>query len=271
MSNLLLDDQVVPSLAMPIENTDDKQTADEHQKQKLESMGLLASSIAHDFNNLLTGMIAHLSLATKNLTEEDQAQIFVQKALNSAQKAVNLAQSLLDFATTGSATGELVDVNILIQNSLPLLQLAATNIELQLNLTERLPPVYLVKTQLQQLLINLILNAVEAIVPNSGVVEINTALISHLPENLEAVTIGQPKLHQNYVMLRVTDTGRGMSYATMKQIIVPFFTTKEHGHGLGLTTIIDIVHNHDGVFRVESMLGYGSTFSIYLPVAQITP
>lgn len=271
MSNLLLDNQVVPSLAMPIENKDDKQTADEHHKQKLESMGLLASSIAHDFNNLLTGMIAHLSLATKNLTEEDKAQIFVQKALNSAQKAVNLAQSLLDFATTGSAIGELVDVNTLIQNSLPLLQLAITNIELQLHLGEQLPPVYLVKTQLQQLLINLILNAVEAIIPNSGLVEINTAFIPHLPENSQAITLGDPLLHQSYVMIQVTDTGCGMSYATMKQITNPFFTTKEHGHGLGLTTIIDIVQNHDGIFRVESVLGYGSTFSIYLPVAQITP
>lgn len=266
MSNAILNNQLFTELQMQPKNEDNVNKADLHQRQKLESIGLLASSIAHDFNNLLIGVIGHLAVAQKKLGNEEEASASVGKAIHSAQKATQLVQYLLEFAAKGSKPSEWVDVNILIENSLPLLNLATTDVQLQYVFDESLPPVYVVKIQLQQLILNLIINGVEAISPDRGEIYLTTGQVETIAEDLEAVTIGEIYEDVPYVFVEVRDTGRGMDHATMERITSPFFTTKAAGHGLGLAVVADIVKNHQGVFRVSSEVGQGSTFTVFLPL-----
>lgn len=268
MSNATLNDQLLIEHHMQPKHDHNFDPIALYQKQKLESIGLLTSSIAHDFNNLLVGVIGHLAVAQKKLGNQEEAQASVSKAIDSAQKATQLVQYLLEFAAKGSNASEWVDVNRLVQNSLPLLNLAKENVQLHLTWGRELPAVSMIKVQCQQLILNLLINAVEAIDSQAGDVYLTTGQVVSLAEELHAVTIGEVQMDVPYVFIEVRDNGCGMDQATMERITMPFFTTKPEGHGLGLAVVADIVKNHQGIFRVSSVVGQGSTFTIYLPSAR---
>lgn len=266
MSDAILNNQLFTEHQMQPKNDDNFDKTDLHQRQKLESIGLLASSIAHDFNNLLVGVMGHLTVAQKKLGGEEEALASVGKAINSAQKATQLVQYLLEFAAKGTNLSERVDVNFLVQSCLPLFNLAKENVQLHYNLGNDLPAVYVVKIQLQQLILNLIINAVEAIGPQSGEIYLTTGQVVAIAEDMQTVTIGEIQAGAPYVFIEVRDNGRGMDRATMTRVTSPFFTTKAEGHGLGLAVVADIVRSHQAVFRIASEVEQGSTFTVYLPL-----
>lgn len=239
--------------------------ADRH-RQKLESLGILAGGIAHDFNNLLTGILGNASLVldARVGTEEDQAAL--RELLNAAERAADLTRQMLAYSGRGkfvsvpiSAGREAEEITSLIRASIP------RNVRVVFDVADT-PLIEADKGQLQQLLMNLVINAAEAIGPAGGEVRIGTraqcfttAVGGFYPA--EELRPGE------YVVIEVEDNGHGMNEATKARIFDPFFTTKFTGRGLGLAAVLGIVRGHRGGIRVDSMPGAGTTFRVYLPVA----
>lgn len=222
--------------------------------QKLESIGLLAGGIAHDFNNLLTGIMGNASLLLDSLILSDSERIMLDDVIRATEQAAILTRQLLAYAGKGKFVIELVglselvqDIGHLIRSSIP------RTAEVILDLDRNLPPVEADPSQMQQLVMNLVINAAEAIGEERGRVRIRTALR----------TLGTA----SYVCLEVRDSGCGMDAATQGQIFDPFFTTKFTGRGLGLSAVQGIVRGHKGFIEVESASGAGSTFTVLLPPA----
>lgn len=242
------------------------QAARTQQAQKLESLGLLAGGVAHDFNNLLTGIMAQLSLArfksARNLPLLDQ----LDKAAAAAERAADLTRQLLAYAGKGAFQLTLLDVNMLVSDTAGLFGAALPNrAALQLELTDALPAVNVDRSQLQQVMMNLVLNAAEALGNTGDYVRISTGVQTLAANHEVSHYAGEPLPPGDYVTLRVCDNGCGMKQATLQQIFDPFFSTKSTGHGLGLAATLGIMRAHHGGIGVESQLGEGSTFTLLLP------
>lgn len=240
------------------------------EKQKLESIGLLAGGIAHDFNNLLVGVLGNASLAADLLPAGSPAHSLISDVVSASERAAHLTRELLAYSGKGRFVLEPVDlsatardVTSLVRSSIP------SRVTLRLDLAPGLPPVEADPAQIQQLLMNLVINGAEAIGENPGLLTVCTAV--------EEVGSGSrdPRLANleagSYVSIRVTDTGCGMDGATQAKIFDPFFTTKFTGRGLGLAAVSGIVRGHRGAIRVTSAPGQGSTFDVLLPVGQGLP
>ena len=239
-----------------------------HQAQKLESLGVLAGGIAHDFNNLLTGMLAQNSLARTKLKRGLPALEHVEKAITSAERAADLTRQLLAYAGRGKFQIVPINLNTLIRENAGLIETALPNrAELQAQLTDQEPLIEADRGQIQQVVMNLVINAAEALGPDGGYVRITThcGKIENAAElngyTTEALSPG------NYVVLEVLDNGTGMEETTRKQIFDPFFSTKTHGHGLGLAATLGIIRTHHGSIHVESELGVGTKFTVLFPLA----
>lgn len=237
------------------------------QAQKLESIGRLAGGIAHDFNNLLVPMMGYTELGQMKLPADHSVNDYLQKIGLAAERAANLTRQILAFSRRQMLEIQLFDLNgIIIEFREMLHRLIGEDIELQLFLAPNSCQVKADQTQIEQILLNLSVNARDAM-PNGGRLIIETDNV-HLDEayaqsHLET----QPG---NYVMLSISDTGHGIDSKTQKQIFEPFFTTKERGKGtgLGLATVFGIVKQHKGNIWVYSEPGKGTTFKIYLPRAE---
>jgi signal transduction histidine kinase len=247
------------------------------QAQKLESLGVLAGGIAHDFNNLLTGMLGQASLAVAKLQRGLPALDHVQKVVLSAERAADLTRQLLAYTGKGKFQIDLLDLNQLMRETAALMSTALpSQAELEFALTEDLPRVQVDRGQIQQVVMNLFINAIEALPEGSGKVTITTGI----QEIEEATAIGQPARGAQsatvselqpgqYVFLRVSDTGSGMDQATLSRIFDPFFSTKAKGHGLGLSATQGIIRTHQGALQVQSQPGVGTTFTMLLPAALV--
>ncbi len=232
-----------------------------HQKEQLETLGLLAGGIAHDFNNLLTSVVGQTSIALLMLPPEDSARGHLERALQAAEVAAGLSQQLLTYTGGRYDEIELVNLNELITedvNLYSLLFLRAGSV--RLDLMPHLPMVHVRPIHVRQILMNLIVNAAEAMADDMGVVVIRTGL----SEMVKASENGSKK--KSSVCIQVCDTGCGMSVETVKHIFDPFFTTKSKGHGLGLSTIKKIVESYNGTIEVESEVGAGTTMTVCLPI-----
>jgi signal transduction histidine kinase len=236
------------------------------QSQRLETVGRLAGGVAHDFNNLLTAIIGAISLAKSNASPEAQADL--QTALDAAERATGLTQRLLVFSRQRASDIRLLDLNEVVENSQKMLsRVLREDIRLGVALAPQKLAVRADLAQLEQVLVNLVINAAEAMT-SGGVVEVAT--------RSEAVAPGHAKLPPGrYFVLTVKDTGTGMSADQRQRVFEPFFTTKPHGVGLGLATSLGIVERISGTLSIESELGAGTTISVYLPEAKperkITP
>jgi PAS domain S-box-containing protein len=238
--------------------TERKQSEHVHQEfqeqlresQRLESLGLLAGGVAHDFNNMLATIMGNAGLALLDVDEQHPAYESVKQIEIAALHAATLTRQLLAYAGKGRFLIQLIGLNKLIEEIATLLQASVTRKhQLILKLAPDLPAVMADTAQMTQVVMNLIVNASEAIGDAPGTITIRT------------------HYHSTYVMLEVNDTGNGMDEATLARIFEPFFTTKFVGRGLGLSAVQGIVRGHNGTIQVQSHIGTGTTFTISLPSA----
>ena len=239
------------------------------QAQKLESMGVLAGGIAHDFNNLLVAMLGQTSLALAKMDSNEPARIHVVKAVTAAEQAAALTKQMLAYSGRGSFTITPLSVNELIQQNSGLFDVSIPkNIELKLDLTEPLPLIEADQSQIQQVIMNLIINASHAIGEEEGVISITTTVEQITAEQGEYWQItGDPLVPGAYVGIKICDNGKGMDKTTRERIFDPFFTTKEHGSGLGLAAVVGIIRGHNGGIHVNSIIGEGTAFHLLFPIS----
>jgi PAS domain S-box-containing protein len=237
------------------------------QSQKLEGIGRLAGGIAHDFNNLLTAINGFAELMQFQLAPDDPLQELVGKMLQSGQRAADLVRQLLAFSRKQIIQPQVLDLNQLVADLDKMLQrIIGEDIELRTNLAPNLGRVKADPTQMEQVIVNLAVNARDAM-PIGGRLTLETAN-AVLDEDYVAGHLGvQPG---EYILLAISDTGMGMSREVQAHLFEPFFTTKEvgKGTGLGLATVYGIVKQSGGDIWVYSEEGVGTTFKIYLPRAQ---
>lgn len=258
-------------VALDITNPKRVEEAMRHS-QKVESLGLLAGGIAHDFNNLLTAMLAQTSLALTKLHQENPARPHVEKAVIAAERAANLTQQLLAYSGRTPMKMRPINLNTLIDQNQHLFEVAIPKtVQLHANLALPLPCIEADIGQMQQIIMNLILNAAEAVGEGHGLVTISTEVVqvdgqNNEVFNLDGHNFGKEVLPSGkYVKLEVRDNGSGMDAETKARIFDPFFTTKSTGRGLGLAVVQGIVHSHRGMLKVESALGWGTTFHLLFP------
>jgi PAS domain S-box-containing protein len=243
------------------------------QSQKLESIGVLAGGIAHDFNNLLTGVLGHANFARSELARgSTQVDHLLAQVETSAQRAADLCRQLLAYAGKGRIVVRLIDLNVAIQQTVPLLNLSVSKkVTLDLQLGSSLPPLRGDPSQINQVLLNLVTNASEAIGNETGTVSIRTERVNVTPMDMLTLTASPEMEPGTFICLEVRDTGCGIAPETISHIFEPFFTTKFVGRGLGLAAVIGIVHGHKGGIRVSSQVDVGTTFELFFPVVALPP
>lgn len=239
------------------------------QSQKLNALGTLAGGIAHDLNNILTPILGYSQLALQQTESDSKKYAWLQVIESCAQKGAALIRQILAFTRKKTVKMASTDVNVVINDFAKMLRsLIREDIGLEFDLEHDLWPVLADQGQLEQVLVNLAVNARDAMVDSGGgAITFMTANVS-LKENSCHDVSHQPVPAGDYVLLSVKDQGMGMDKELLEQIFDPFFTTKETGKGtgLGLSSIFGIVfHQHHGSICVESVLGQGSDFQIYLP------
>jgi PAS domain S-box-containing protein len=236
--------------------------------QKLESLGVLAGGIAHDFNNILMTIIGNADLAMMRINKESPVIENLRKIEQAAAKAADLAKQMLAYSGKGRFVVEQIDLNLLLEEMLHLLEVSISKKALlRLNLAHDLPAVEVDATQLRQVVMNLVINASEAIGDKSGVIAITTGCMDCDKSYLKDVWLIENINEGLYVYLEVTDSGYGMTKDTMEKIFEPFFTTKFTGRGLGMAAVMGIVRGHKGAIKVYSEPGKGSSFKILLPAS----
>jgi PAS domain S-box-containing protein len=236
------------------------------QKDKLESLGLLAGGIAHDFNNLLVGIMGNASLALESLSSNNPACTMLKDVMLASETAGNLTRQLLAYAGKGRFVIEAVDLSDLVRQIHNLLLTSIPkNVTLRMELQNELPCVEADVTQIQQLIMNLVINAAEAIGDQEGTVLITTGT-QHVDDDYIASVLTPAQITPgDYISLQVHDTGSGMTQDTIDKIFDPFFTTKFTGRGLGLAAVLGIVRGHKGAIKVYSTLKQGTTFKVLFP------
>ncbi len=235
------------------------------QALKLESLGLMASGIAHDFNNLLTVIIANLELAAMDAANEEQHSSLAE-ARGAATRASELVEQLITFAGQRPTATHPVDLAALTEEIVRYTRkIPGTPARIDTDL-EPVPPVEADATQLRQLVLNLLVNAVEATRGTGGRVVVRTSTITDASGAAPSPLVEARPAHR-YVRLEVSDEGVGMDAETRTRIFDPFFTTKEAGHGLGLASALGAVRAHGGAIALESEPGRGSTFTVLIPAS----
>jgi PAS domain S-box-containing protein len=233
--------------------------AERRKAEKLESLGVAAGGIAHDFNNLLTAIIGNLSLSLISLPPEDDMYERLSAAKKASLRAQELAQQLLTFAKGGAPIKKTASIGQLIQDTVTF-SIRGSAIRSEFDTPDDLWPVEVDSGQISQVVNNLAINAEQAM-PAGGWLRVKCENFFLAEENaaLSPLRVGK------YVKISVRDEGIGIPEEYLKKIFDPYFTTKPKGSGLGLATSYSIVKNHEGLITVESKVGGGSTFSIYLP------
>jgi PAS domain S-box-containing protein len=241
--------------------TEQKRVEEELRKgQKLESLGVLAGGIAHDFNNLLTGILGNISMA-KIITASDSKTL---KRLDEAEKAVwrarDLTQQLMTFSKGGTPVKTTASMEQIVMDSASFV-LRGSNVRCKFAVPEDVWPVEVDEGQMNQVMNNLIINADQSMV-DGGIIEVGI-------ENLTIAHGNEMLLKEGrYVKITIRDHGAGIPEEYIHRIFDPYFTTKQKGSGLGLASVYSIIRNHDGYVDVESKVGTGTTFRIYIPASE---
>jgi len=236
------------------------------EAQKLESLGLLASGVAHDFNNLLTVIKASAGEALERIEAGSPILAQMDRIVTASQSASEFTNQLLAYAGRGSLRSEPIDLNAILRRLASLFETSLDkDVTLVLDLAAELPAVEADAGRLQQVVLNLILNASEAIGDDTGEIRLSTRRVE--PDDAEVAhpTWAEVPPGRCWVKMQVADTGAGMDEESLARIFEPFYTTKPGGRGLGLAAAQGIVRSHGGFIRVESGRGTGTTFSLLLP------
>ena len=235
--------------------------------QKLESLGVLAGGIAHDFNNLLGGILAEVELVESDLAAGMPAGHEIAKIKEVAIRGAEIVRQLMIYAGQDQVRlVEPLDLSQLVEEMLELLKVSVSKqVILKIDLDRSLPGVLGNAPQIRQVVMNLVINASEAIAEQAGVISVST---SRVQRSQGAIANNAASPDAEYVLLKVSDTGRGMTEQTKAKIFDPFFTTKFAGRGLGLAVVQGIVRDHNGAVDVMSSPGQGATFQVLLPCAE---
>jgi PAS domain S-box-containing protein len=240
------------------------------QAQKMESIGTLAGGIAHDFNNLLTAILGNTQLALDGFTAGEPERVLLTEIEQAARRAATLTNQLLAFSRRQRLERQVIDLNATMSELLNMLRrIIGEDVEIQLDLAPESPAVYADPSQIQQVLMNLAVNARDAM-PAGGQLRIATRSVHLDKTDSQTYPWTRPGL---YAQIVVSDDGAGIDEATQQRIFEPFFTTKEHGKGtgLGLAVVDGIVKQHDGFIQLTSRAGQGATFTIALPATAPAP
>ncbi len=237
--------------------------------QKLESLGVLAGGIAHDFNNLLMVILGNTDLAMLEVSPVAPIRTHLEAIERAARRAAELCKQMLAYSGKGKFVVMTLDLNEVLQEMGHMLEVSISKkAVLKYNFADMMPPIKGDASQLRQLIVNLVINASEAIGEKSGIVSISTGAMecdraymaeTYLDENLpEGV----------YSYIEVSDTGCGMDDDTIARIFDPFFSTKFTGRGLGMSAVLGIVRGHNGVIKIYSEKGRGSTIKVLFPAVE---
>jgi PAS domain S-box-containing protein len=257
--------QVVIATARDISQ---RKKLEEHQlqAQKLESLGVLAGGIAHDFNNLLTTIMGNVALAQRGQSSSSRERVFLQNAETALVKAAQLTKQMLAYSGRGRFVVKVLDLNQLVREMLQLLHVSISRrVELVMNLAADLPGMRADAAQLQQVVMNLVTNASEAMADQGGSITVSTRAADLGAEQMATFRSAQGMTPGRFVVLEVEDTGCGMTQEVMGRIFDPFFTTKASGRGLGLSAMLGILRGHGAGIHIRSAVGQGSCFQVYFP------
>ncbi|MDD5284731.1 MAG: transporter substrate-binding domain-containing protein [Desulfuromonadaceae bacterium] len=240
--------------------------------QKLESLGVLSGGIAHDFNNLLQALLGNLDLALIKLPEDAEARKNINQAVNAGKHAAKLTNMMLAYSGKGLFVIKPISLTLLLEENATMLEAAlskSVTLDMQ-HLDRTLPPVMADAGQLQQVIMNLITNASEAIGDQGGKIRLSTGV-----KKFEQAVLNSSRLEEKlpagrYVWMKVSDSGCGMDEETLQKLFDPFFTTKFTGRGLGMSAVLGIIRAHKGAFLVESRPGVGTTIQVLFPIAAHT-
>lgn len=237
------------------------------QAQKMESLGTLAGGIAHDFNNILAGLIGYAELAMLKIDKEQKTiKDYLGEIYNAGLRASDLVRQILTFSRRGDIELQPLDISLVTREALKLLRSTLpTTISLTTKISHNLSPILADPTHIHQVIMNLCTNASHSMEPNGG--ELQVELKEFTPKN--AFYEKYPELSiGDYISLKISDNGCGISHDTLDLIFDPYFTTKDlgEGTGLGLSVVLGIVKDIGGEIKVDSILGEGTTFTLYFPV-----
>jgi len=240
--------------------TERKKLEDELLKsEKLESLGVLAGGLAHDFNNLLTAILGNIDLATLVGKMDEKTSEILKDAKNASLRARDLTQQLLTFSKGGAPVRKTTSIRRLVEDTVTF-ALRGSNVKCDMVFSDDLRAVDADEGQISQAIGNLIINADQAM-PEGGKIQVRADMIKIDPENF------MPLRQGDYIRISIQDQGGGIQNKYLDRIFDPYFTTKQKGSGLGLSMVYSIIKRHDGYVAVESELGVGSTFTIYLPAS----
>jgi PAS domain S-box-containing protein len=237
------------------------------EQQKSESLMVLAGGVAHDFNNLLTGIMGNADLIAIQSPAESDERRAAEAILIGTQRAADLVAKMLAYSGGGRVVAERVDLDSLVREMVDLLGASvARHCTLTYNPTGPLPLVEMDPTQIRQVVLNLIVNAAEAVDDHHGVITVETGSEMLDDAKLGQMTFGDQLREGEYVYIDVVDNGSGMSEHTLARMFDPFYSTKDHGRGLGMAAVRGIVRGHRAALRVTSKEGQGTRFRVWFPV-----
>lgn len=238
--------------------------------QKLESLGVLAGGIAHDFNNLLTVMLGNASLALMQLPDESPARSMLGEVQHAAERAADLTKQMLAYSGKGKFEIQPLRLDALVHEMAKLLKTVVSK-KAMINLSLEAAGIEGDPTQIRQVLMNLIINASDALESNIGSIHVRTGTLNASEEDLHSRYLPEVPPAGTYSWIEVEDTGKGMSEETQARIFDPFFTTKFTGRGLGLAAVLGIVRAHRGTIKVISAPEQGTIFKLLFPTTAAEP
>ncbi len=240
--------------------------------QKLESLGVLSGGIAHDFNNLLQALLGNLDLALMKLPEENPARKNIDQAIKAGLHAAKLTNMMLAYSGKGLFVIKPLNLTELVEENAAMLEAAISkSITLEQHLDQAIPDISADAGQLQQVIMNLITNAAEAIDDQGGKIRLSTGVKEFDQATLNSSRLEEKQVAGHYAWLKVSDSGCGMDKDTLQKLFDPFFTTKFTGRGLGMSAVLGIIRAHKGAFLVESRPGVGTTIQVLFPVIEDQP
>ncbi len=239
------------------------------QAQKMESLGVLAGGIAHDFNNLLMGVLGNADLALLNMPPESPGRDNINNIQIAAKRAAELAMQMLAYSGKGQFVIKRMALQVLVEEMVHLLETSISKkVVIRYDFAKNVPPVEADATQMRQIIMNLVINASEAISDRSGVISIRTGSMVCDRVYLDKTYCDNELPEGIYSYFEITDTGSGIDEETLGKMFDPFFTTKFTGRGLGLAAVLGIVRGHKGAIEVYSEPGKGTTFKLLFPAKE---